>query len=252
MSASKARALVRLERGAELCPELREAHRSGRLSWVKARCLLPLLLLDLPGQWRAVWVGWAERVTVRRLERDVERALLLRAGHDAAWHRCKFDPERAQDPIPSHEQQLCAHDFDLEATEVLEWRVPRDVAALFSALRTRLSFEAMLDHALVSWLMRDPAARRPDPVIERDGYRCLVPGCSSRRNLHDHHIAFRSAGGSGDPANRVTLCAFHHLRCLHAGRMRIRGLAPEALVFELALRPRGAPLARYRSGDVAA
>ncbi|HEX5066741.1 MAG TPA: hypothetical protein VFY49_11555 [Myxococcota bacterium] len=252
MSAGKARALLRLERGAELCPELRQAHRSGRLSWVKARCLLPLLLLDLPGSWRGVWVAWAERVTVRRLERDVERALLLRAGHDAAWHRCKSDPERAQDPIPPHERQLCAHDLDLEATEPLEWRVPRGVAALFAALRTRLSFEEMLDHALVTWLLRDPAAPRPDPVIERDGYRCLVPGCSSRRNLHDHHVTFRSAGGSDDPANRVTLCAFHHQRCLHAGRMRIRGRAPDALVFELGLRPGGAALARYRSGDIAA
>jgi len=251
MSASKARALLRLERGGELCPELRDAYRSGRLSWVKARCLLPLLLLDLPGEWRAIWVAWAERVTVRRLERDVERALLLRAGHDRAWHRCKFDPERARDPIPQNEQHLCAHDVDPEATEQLEWRVPHDLAALFSALRRKLSFEAMLDHALVTWLLRDPTAGRPDPVIERDGYRCVVPGCTSRRNLHDHHVVFRSAGGSDDPANRIALCAFHHQRCLHAGRMRIRGRAPDALVFELAVRPGRVALARYRSGDVA-
>jgi len=78
MSVGKARALLRLERGADVCPELRDAYRSGRLSWVKAHCLLPLLLLDIPGEWRPIWVAWAERVTVRRLEEDVERALLLR------------------------------------------------------------------------------------------------------------------------------------------------------------------------------
>jgi hypothetical protein len=244
MSASKARALLRLERIADFCPALRDAYRSGRLSWVKAQCLMPLLLLDVPGEWRPSWVAWAERVTVRRLERDVERALLLRAGCDPAWHRCKFDPERAQDPIPPEEQQMCAHDVDLEATEELEIRAPRDVAVLFGALRARLSFEAMLDHALATWQVRDPAARRPDPVIERDGYRCLVPGCTSRRNLHDHHIVFRSAGGSDAPDNRVALCAFHHLRGVHLGRMRISGRAPDELTFEL-------PLARYRSGDVA-
>ena len=83
-----------------------------------------------------------------------------------------------------------------------------------------------------------------DPVIERDGYRCAVPGCTSRRNLHDHHIEFRSAGGSDSPENRITLCAFHHQRCLHAGRLRVHGRAPDALVFEL-------PLVRYRSGDIA-
>ena len=76
MSARKARALLRLERDCEACPELRAAYRRGRLSWVKAHCLLPLLLLDLDGAYRSNWVAWAERVTVRRLERDVERALL--------------------------------------------------------------------------------------------------------------------------------------------------------------------------------
>ncbi|HXK24113.1 MAG TPA: hypothetical protein VMS55_15705 [Myxococcota bacterium] len=152
-------------------------------------------------------MAWAKRVTVRCLERDVERALLLRAGHDRGWHRCKFDPERARDPIPPDEQQLCAHDVDVDATEEIVFRLPRDVAALFCALRRRISFEAMLDHALATWLARDPGARRPDPVIERDGYRCAVPGCTSRRNLHDHHIEFRSAGGSDarEPHHAVRL-----------------------------------------------
>jgi hypothetical protein len=241
MSASKARSLLRLERAGDVCPQLRRAWRSGRLSWVKARILAPLFLLDLEGEWRPRWVAWAERVTARRLERDVERALLLRAGHDRAWQRCKFDPARAQDPIPPEERQMCAHDIDVDATEELVFRLPREVAALFFALRQ--PFEALLDHALETWLLRDPAQRRPNPVIERDGYRCAVPGCTSRRNLHDHHIDFRSAGGSNASENRVTLCAFHHLRCLHAGLLNVHGRAPDALVFEL-------PLTRYRSGDI--
>jgi len=88
-------------------------------------------------------------------------------------------------------------------------------------------------------------------VVERDGYLCAVPGCSSRRNLHDHHVAFRSAGGSDEAWNRITLCAFHHHRCLHAGLLRVLGSAPGELVFELGVRPGAAPLVRYRSGDVA-
>jgi hypothetical protein len=51
-------------------------------------------------------------------------------------------------------------------------------------------------------------------------------------------------------AYRVALCAFHHQRALHAGLLRIRGRAPDALLFELGLRPGAAPLARYRSGDI--
>lgn len=266
MSASKARALLRIERAGDACPELRDAFRAGRLSWAKAQCLVPLLLLDLEGEWRPRWVKWAERVTVRRLEADVKRALLLRAGHDLAWHRCKFHPERAQDPIPEPERQKCAPEIDTEATERLVWRVPSDVAWLFGAVcesfRARLrslqdrptsdgqAFAALLDHALATWTARDPGAARPDPVIDRDGYRCAVPGCSARRNLQDHHVVFRSAGGSNAPDNRVTLCAFHHHRCLHAGRLRVRGRAPGDLVFELGIRPGHPPLGRYRSGDV--
>jgi hypothetical protein len=272
MSASKARALLRLERAGDVCPELRDAYRSGRISWVKAQCLLPLLLLDLDGEWRPAWVAWAERVSVRRLTQDVERALLLRAGHDLAWERCKFHPERAQDPIPPAERQLCAPDIDTEATQQLAWRVPRDVAVLFTAVRETLRaklkpergrfladgevFDALLDCALLAWTLRDPRARRPDPAIERDGYRCAAPGCTSRRNLHDHHIVFRSHGGSDGMANRITLCAFHHQRCLHVGLMRIQriqriqGRAPDGLVFELGLRPGASPLVRYRSGDI--
>jgi hypothetical protein len=270
MSASKARALLRIERAGDACPELRAAFRSGRLSWAKAQCLVPLLLLDVqgPAPWRSRWVRWAERVTVRRLEADVARALLLRAAHGPAWERCLLDPERAQHPIPTAEQQMCAPEIDLDATERLTWRVSRDVAGLFVAVREAIRahlrgdqrrmptdgevFDALLARALAAWSRRAPGAPRPDPVIERDGYRCTVPGCSSRRHLHDHHILFRSAGGSDDPENRITLCAFHHQRCLHAGRMRVRGRAPAGLLFELGVRPGAEPIARYRSGDVLA
>ena len=161
---------------------------------------------------------------------------------------------------------MCAPDIDTEAIQHLAWRVPRDVAVLFSAvrdtLRSRLRaergrflsdgevFDGMLDCVLLTWTLRDPRARRPDPVVERDGYRCAVPGCMSRRNLHDHHLRFRSAGGSDEPVNRITLCAFHHQRCLHAGLLRVSGRAPDGLLFEFGLRPGASPLLRYRSGDI--
>ncbi|MCZ7618454.1 MAG: HNH endonuclease [Myxococcota bacterium] len=257
MSASKARALLRIERAGDACPDLRTSFRDGRLSWAKAQCLLPLLLLDIDRvrapDWRRRWVAWAEGVTVRRLEADVERALLLRAGHHPAFGRCLEDPARTRDPIPEDERQMCAPDIDVEATERLDWRVPREVASLFLAVRESLrgrlravtsrpasegdAFAAMLDHALATWTLSDPSKPRPDPVFERDGYRCAVPGCSSRMGFHDHHVVFRSHQGSDELANRLTLCVFHHQRCLHAGRLRIRGLAPDRLVFELGVRP---------------
>jgi hypothetical protein len=101
------------------------------------------------------------------------------------------------------------------------------------------ALEAMFDHFNDTWFCPAPRAYR---VFERDGYRCTVPGCTSQRNLHAHHVLFRSRGGRDDLANLTTLCAAHHQRGVHTGVIRISGRAPEELVFEL-------PLGRFRSGD---
>jgi 5-methylcytosine-specific restriction endonuclease McrA len=44
-------------------------------------------------------------------------------------------------------------------------------------------------------------------IFERD-QRCRY--CGTRRNLHAHHIAYRSQGGNDDPHNLITLCVEHH------------------------------------------
>jgi len=67
---------------------------------------------------------------------------------------------------------------------------------------------------------------------------------------HDHHIVFRSAGGSNDLANRTTLCAWHHLRGVHAGVVRCTGVAPDALRFALGVRRDGAAVVVYGAGEV--
>jgi len=130
--------------------------------------------------------------------------------------------------------------------EVLPRRVafwaPREVAALFEALLERVGFEAMLDHAIATWL--EAGAQFEDYAdFTRDGYRCTVPGCTARRNLQSHHIWFRSACGPDVAWNRTTLCAYHHHRGVHAGRLALRGRAPDGLVYELGV-------GRFRSGDV--
>ena len=52
----------------------------------------------------------------------------------------------------------------------------------------------------------------------------------------------RSAGGSDDPSNLVSLYAAHHLQCVHNGWIRVRGKAPDGLYWELGVRPGRAPL----------
>jgi hypothetical protein len=87
-------------------------------------------------------------------------------------------------------------------------------------------------------------------VFARDGWRCTVPGCSSYRNLQGHHVVFRSTGGSDELSNLTTLCAWHHLRGVHAGVVRCVGTAPDALRFELGIRPAQPPLLAYGAGEV--
>jgi 5-methylcytosine-specific restriction endonuclease McrA len=113
--------------------------------------------------------------------------------------------------------------------------------------------EWMLDHVLAAW---SPERQRPerDPreerVYERDDWRCTVPGCSSRRSLHAHHVRFRSAGGSDDLANLTTLCAWHHHRGIHARLLRCAGRAAADLRFALGIRPDGSAVERFGPGDV--
>jgi hypothetical protein len=143
---------------------------------------------------------------------------------------------------------------------------PADVVQLFRALlctvRRRMerdkgqlptSGEAlgvMLDHVLSSWGALDGKLAARHKVFARDGWRCSAPGCTSMQNLHDHHIRFRSAGGPDALENRITLCAFHHLRGVHAGLLRCVGRAPDGMRWDMGIRPGVTPLLSYRSGDL--
>jgi hypothetical protein len=178
---SWSRALLRIELAAQTSPAFARAYRAGRLTALQAATLVPLVVADLGERWSAAWVERAGRFTLRRLRDDVERAIL-----DAEVARLL----RAV---------LCSVRRRMERQT---GRLPTQGEAL----------GAMLDHALRAWGDPDENLRKSHAIFARDGWRCVVPGCTSMRNLHDHHIAFRSVGGSNDASNRVTMCAFHHLR----------------------------------------
>jgi len=116
----------------------------------------------------------------------------------------------------------------------------------------------MLAHALATWVAHDPHEHAPRDrrVFERDGWCCTVRGCSSYRNLHRHHIVFRSHQGSDALTDLTTLCAWHHQRGIHGRRLRsariisCTGRAPHALRFALGLRPHHPPLLAYGPGEV--
>jgi hypothetical protein len=279
-SPRKAAALLRLERACRIAPALREAYRAGRLSWVQAQTLAPIACLEGAAHWHAAWVALAERVAVRRLDDEVDRAVALAApepppleppwlgqagtgacarsegagGAVEAVGAAASDPQTGARPTPRPEMVR------------FFFNAPLDVARLFRAtlatVQRRIerrngrtasegeALDAMLEHAFETWERPFAKLRREHRVFARDGWRCSVPGCTSYSNLQDHHIDFRSRGGSNDLANRTALCAWHHLRALHVdGVVRVKGRAPGGLRFELGVRRGQAPLAIYRSGD---
>jgi hypothetical protein len=248
MSPRKAQALLRLERACAQSPELRAAFSSGRLSWVQAHALIPVLALEHSEPWRAAWAGHAEAISARRLEEDVERALVT--GELAVQ-------TGAHPTVGKSEEESLGKQNE---TATLFFPAPADVARLFKAVLATVqrrierrngrpaseseALDAMLEHCFETWALPNAKVSREHRVFERDGWRCTVPGCSSYRNLHSHHIQFRSDNGPDDPWNRTALCAAHHHRCVHEGigRIRIRGRAPDGLRYEL-------PLATYGPGE---
>ncbi len=137
-------------------------------------------------------------------------------------------------------------DIDSRKTTAIAFRAPPEAAAFFLEMVARAgSLERLLAHAIATWV---EVGEQFDDYADftRDGFRCTAPGCTGRRNLHSHHIRFRSARGPDEPWNRTTLCAFHHLRGVHEQGLRVRGRAPDHLVFELGPEP----VERFRSGDV--
>ena len=80
-----------------------------------------------------------------------------------------------------------------------------------------------------------PAAprRHGDPIYSRAGWRCMAPGCTSRKNLDDHHVVYRSRCGPDSHDNRVCACRFHHYRGEHGELASCRGRAPLGILWRL-------------------
>jgi hypothetical protein len=95
---------------------------------------------------------------------------------------------------------------------------------------------SMLEDFVETW--DDPQAhpkRRSDAVYVRDGWRCAAPACTSRCNLEDHHIRYRSRGGGDELSNRTCLCRFHHQQGEHGTLASCEGVAPLGITWRIGL-----------------
>ena len=233
LSARKARALVALERKTWQADAFGAAYRAGELSWVRALTLLPIVAEPTA----AAWVERAGAVPVRRLADEVEWALTLRDG------LAPIMPPAPGASLALDERQLCTRpEWEFPDAEVT-FSAPVSVVALFRSAILAFAhphgsliegLEALLLHVKSEW---EGQPRHRDPVFARDRWRCAVPICTARRELHDHHVVFRSRGGSNERENRISICVWHHLRGVHAGRVRAEGEAPDGITWEIGVRP---------------
>ncbi len=278
ISTRKAWALLKVEKATLRSADLDGAYRDGRLSWVRTLSVLPVL--DRHNA--AAWIARAETVTVRRLNDEVEWVLTSRdvLGPTASLAPppidsslpspfCVAAPEQCRELSPTARVQIRAHESEPTATAVecrsaspstsalevcdaeIRFTGPTSVVALLRDVLDAFAspseprwtaLERLLRHVVTHW---ESAPRHHDPVFARDGWRCTVPACSSRRNLHDHHIRFRSRGGDNARVNRTTVCASHHLHGIHDGTIDAFGPAPHAIEWRLGVRPGARPLLAF-------
>jgi hypothetical protein len=95
---------------------------------------------------------------------------------------------------------------------------------------------SMLEDFARTW--DDPRAiprRKWYETYEEANYRCMAPGCLSRAKIQDHHIDYRSEGGSDELWNQLALCSFHHLQGEHGQFAEVRGTAPLDVTWRLGL-----------------
>ena len=194
---------IALERRLYDLPPLRDAMRSGRVTYEKAR----IVAAHATERTLEAWLQRAERLTCIALAREAEA---------------------------EEEQQTCAWGE-------VSWRLPaRVVSLLESALRAAREaagrfltpsegLQLIAEHFIET--NRDQLAERntvQKRVLARDRDRCQVPGCS-RAALQAHHVKFRSHLGGDAEENLTGICAAHHLHGIHAGYLRVTGVAPHRL-----------------------
>jgi hypothetical protein len=207
LAPSTVRQRVALERRLRELPALREALRSGRLSYEQARLVAR--------------IATAADVAARIEEAAATTCIAYRRELEEEEHRQMWRAGELRAVVPD------------EVGTLLADAVRAARACSKGGLTPGEALVAVALHFILSW--KDEVRRRiraTDRVILRDGALCQVPGCS-RGADHVHHLVPRSACGPLEPWNELSLCAGHHLRGVHAGNVAITGRAPDGLEFTL-------------------
>jgi ribosomal protein L22 len=206
LAPSTVRQRVALERRMQDLPALREALRSGRLSYEQARLVAR--------------VATPSDVAARIEEAAARTCIAYRRELEGEEHRQMWRAGELRAMVPD------------EVESLLEDAI-RSARASVRGLTLGEALVVVALHFIRTWKGEiERRLRAVDPVILRDDALCQVPGCS-RPADHVHHVVSRAARGALEPWNEISLCAVHHLRGVHGGNVRIIGTAPGGLAFTL-------------------
>lgn len=199
----------------------------------------------------AAWIERASRRTVRHL-RDEIALIELALGYDQKTSRF---PPSAEDLLAFAELQRKIQSGELVLSYVqagargpqtsvtadttdekraVRFTLSADVCAHWGSVQAEYrsffgrdtSFIAFLCTSLwESWLpFLQSWNDKWKEIYHRDGHRCSNPVCE-RRDVTLHHMKYRAHGGTDDPENLLSLCAWCHLQGIHRGRLTAEGTA---------------------------
>jgi hypothetical protein len=190
-------------------PELREALRSGRLTYTKAI----LVAADATPETVAELIARAAGTTWQQTERETTAREDRR--NRAKGIRRLWAPE------------------DVMQTVVAAIRSAQALAAAQGKrIDTGEALAVVSDHFHEVWSKHrlKPHSKTRAEVLKRNRGFCQVPGCSLPAR-HVHHLRPRSRGGTDDPWNETQLCVPHHLRGIHDGCLAVEGRGGERLTW---------------------
>ena len=216
MRAATVRQRIWLERRMQDLPSLREALKSGKLTYSKAlavaRHATPFDIDDR--------IARAASTTCQQTEKEGEEEQDRK--NRGAGVRELWAPKDAAETVREAIASAQAWSLGEKGVEIDESEALAVIADHF--------VEVFWAHMLPA--ERDHIDRRRHTVLMRKAGLCAVPGCS-RAACQLHHIVYRSRGGTDDPTNLVGLCAVHHLHGVHLGYLEVTGRAGERLHWKL-------------------
>jgi hypothetical protein len=208
MAPSGFRQRVWLERQMFALPQLREALRSGRLTYSKA------LLV-------------AQDATPATVEG------LIASAATTTWQQARREATAREDKRNRAKgvRRLWAPTDVMETIRLAIRAAQRRAVSLGQKIDSGQALAQMADHFERVWsgLLKEPPKAQAE-LLRRNCGCCEVPGCSLPAR-HAHHIRHRAHGGTDDAWNKVRLCVPHHLRGVHMGYLNVTGRAGERLVW---------------------